>query len=324
MKVQPIYTNKFLKKGLEFAAGKGALFTTTASLVLSTAARPLAILAAPDTDRENKKYACVKSIASSFTGFLLMLAASNPVSRAVKNIDKEPLKYLKKRTIDNLKAPNTTLKNSGKYTFATQLFTLGLGFFMAVPKSTLTCALIPPLMTKVFPDREKKEKLSDNKNISFAGSYKSGTDKLAKFFGKIINTKAVQNLADKFHDKHYEMHIISLTDILATGTFINQTSKSKKIKEERKKALMYNAGISTALCIGGSYALNNLSKNSTEKFIKKFTEANINDPKLATYIEGIRIAKPALIMGGIYYIIIPLISTFLADRFDPNSSGKRH
>ncbi len=318
MKVQPIYTNKFFKKGLEFAAKKGALFTTTASLVLSTAARPAAILAAPDTDRENKKFACAKSIASSAAGFLLMLSVSNPVTKAVKNIDREPFRYLKKKTIDNLKQPGTLLKNSGKYTFVTQLFTLGLGVIMAVPKSALTCALIPPMMSKFFKKDKKNNVSKSNKNVTFSGGCQNGSEKLSKIFGEIINTRVVQKLADKFHTKNYEMHIISLTDMLATGAFIRQTAKSKKIKEERKKALMYNAGISTALCIGGSYALNSISKKSTDKFIQKFTQANINDPKLATYIEGIRIAKPALIMGGLYYIVIPLISTFLADRFDPN------
>ena len=110
-----------------------------------------------------------------------------------------------------------------------------------------------------------------------------------------------------------------MTDIFATGAFITQTAKSKKIEEDRKKALMYNAGISTGLCIGGTYAISNLLKKSTDKFIVNFKKANKNSPKLDKYIEGIRIAKPALIMGGIYYIAIPLVSTFLADRCDKKS-----
>ena len=91
MKVQPIYNSKILKKGLEFAADNGALFTATASLALSTIARPAAILAAPKTDKENKKYACAKSLASSAIGYGLMLAASLPVANAVKKIDEKPI-----------------------------------------------------------------------------------------------------------------------------------------------------------------------------------------------------------------------------------------
>ena len=79
---------------------------------------------------------------------------------------------------------------------------------------------------------------------------------------------------------------------------------------------MYNAGISTGLSIAGGYAINRLLKKPTENFIKKFSQINKHDAKLDKYLEGIRIAKPALILGTLYYIIIPLISTFAADRFD--------
>ena len=41
---------------------------------------------------------------------------------------------------------------------------------------------------------------------------------------------------------------------------------------------------------------------------------NKNLPELEKYIEGIKIAKPVLILGAIYYMFIPVISTFLADR----------
>ena len=88
MKVQAVYNSKILKKGLEFAADNGSLFVATASLALSTIARPIVIMGTPDTDKENKKYACAKSLASSAVGYLLMLGASMPVSKAIKKIDK--------------------------------------------------------------------------------------------------------------------------------------------------------------------------------------------------------------------------------------------
>lgn len=304
MKVQPIYNSKILKKGLEFAAKNGTLFTATASLALSTVARPLAILATPNTDKENKKYASAKSLASSAVGYILMLAASLPVAKAVQKIDENPSSYLKETTINTLKANEKYLTKSKRYTFATQLFKLGLGFVVAVPKSIMTCALIPPIMSKIFPKKEKKDK-----NITFTGS-------LAKGFGKIMDTKFVQRMAEKFHNTNFEQHIICMTDALATGAFIEQTRRSKKIEQDRKKALMYNAGISTALCIGGSYVIDRALKKPTERFIEKFKLANASSPKLDKYIEGIRVAKPALIMGGIYYIAIPFVSTFLADRFE--------
>lgn len=299
MKVQSIYTNRIFKKGLEFASNKSAIFVGSVSLALSTIARPIAILSTPNTNKENKKYACIKSFASTAVGYGLMLGASLPVSNALKEIDKNKTKYLKPQTLKSLSTPK-------KYAFATQLFNLGLGFLIAIPKSILTCALIPPFMAKIFPKKENQQK-----NISFTGN-------LSKGIGKLIDTNAVQKLTEKFYNTNFEQHIMCLTDVVATGAFITQTAKNKKIEQERKKALMYNAGISTGLCIAGSYIIDKALKKPTEKFIENFRKANKKSPKLEKYVEGIRVAKPALILGGIYYIIIPVISTFLADRFDKN------
>lgn len=299
MKVQPIYTNKVLKKGLEFASDRSALFVGSVSLALSTIARPIAIMSTPKTDKENKKYACARSLASSAIGYGLMLGVSMPVSNAIKKINENPSKYLKPATVKHLSTPK-------KFNFATQLFNLGVGFLIAVPKSVLTCALIPPFMSKVFPKKE-------NKDIPFTGN-------LSKGIGKLIDTKGVQKLTDKFHNTNFEQHIMCLTDAFATSLFIAQTAKSKKIEQDRKKALMYNAGISTGLCIGASYVLDKALKKPTEKFIENFRKVNKNSPKLEKYVQGIKIAKPALILGGIYYIAIPFASTFLADRFDDKKS----
>lgn len=319
MKVQPIYTNRFFKKGLEFAADNGALFIASASLALSTIARPLSIMATPNTDKQNKKYACAKSLASSAAGYLLMLGVSLPFAKAMKNIDKEPSRYLKNETKKFLQNGEKSLNSSSKYKFATQLFKLGLGFVIAVPKSVMTCAFIPPLMNKIFHKKNEQDenKKSVTKHVTF-----TGMEHLSKGIGKIIDTPTVKKISNKFHNTNYEFNMMSLTDILATGAFIRQTAKSKKIEQDRKKALIYNSAISTGLCIGGSYLIDKLSEKSTENFIKKFSEVNKNSPKLEKYIEGIKIVKPAAILGTIYYIVIPLVSTFLADRFDTKHSVK--
>ena len=115
---------------------------------------------------------------------------------------------------------------------------------------------------------------------------------------------------------------MNMTDVVLTASFINRTAKSKKIENDRKKALIYNSAISTGLSISGGYAIHHYTRKPTEKFIKKFKEANKNSPLLEKYIEGIKIAKPALILGGIYYIFIPIISTFLADRADKKHNIK--
>ena len=311
--------NKMLLNTLKFAAENGSLFSASVSMALSLAVRPAAILATPKTDKENKKYACAKSVSSSLVGYLIMLGASLPVAKAVKKIDNAPQKYLKPETIENLKNGAKLLSKSQSYMFATQMFKLGLGLVMAIPKSFLTCALIPPLMLLLFP--KKKQPVNEgvsrsSKVISFKGVYNTAAEGLAKGFGKIIDTKPMRKIANKFYDTNFAQHIMSATDILLTLSFVNQTAKSKKIKQERKKPLIYNSAISTGLCIAGGYALNSALKKPEEKFIHKFKEANRNLPDIEKYIEGIKIAKPVLILGGIYYILIPVIATFLADRAD--------
>ena len=319
MKVQPIYTSKILKKGLEFASDNGSLFAASTALLLS-AVRPLAILATPDTDKENKRYACTKAIASSLNGYLMMLLASIPIAKAVKEIDINPTKYLKNETIKNLKGTEKSLGASKKYTFATQLFKLGLGLLIAAPKAILTCALIPPIMNKLF---NKQTPSNEYNNPTFTGKAditKNIGERLktkgAKIIASGINSKFVQNLAEKYHNTRFEQHIISFTDAVATTAFIHQTAKSKDIKEDKKNALIYNAAISTGLSIAGGYLLDSATQKPTEKFIEKFKRINANDPKLNKYVEGIRVAKPVVLLGTIYYIFIPLISTFLADKFD--------
>lgn len=309
-----VYNSKLLKKGLKFAADNSALFSASMSLVFQTVARPAAILATPDTDKENKKYAVAKSFASSAAGYLLMVGASLPVANAVKKIDKNPEKFLKPDTIQNLKSANKSLGASSKYKFATQLFKLGLGFMIAVPKSAITCALIPPIM-KFFGKKDSSEQKS--KDISFRGS----TEKLSKGIGKIIDSKLVQKMADKFHDTKFEQHMICMTDALLTSSFVYQTKKNKDIEEDRKKPLIYNSIISTGLSILGGYTISKALDKPTEKFIKNFSEANKNSPDLHKYIEGIRVAKPLLILGSIYYVAIPLVSTFFADRIDNRKSA---
>lgn len=307
------YNNKVLKKGLEFASDNGALFAATTTLILSAVVRPASIWLAPHTDKENKKFACAKSISSSGAGFLLTLALSLPLSKAIRRIDKNPKKYLKPETIKNLRDKNEPLENSKGYTFATQLFKLGVGLVVAAPKAVLTCAGMPFIMHRLF----HKPKLQPAKpdDLSFKGK---GEEKLARGVGRILDKKGMQKFSNRYKDSNFPMHIIAGTDIINTGAFIHETYRSEKIDENRKKALIYNAGISTALSIISGYIFDTLLDKPAEKLIENFKKANRGQPNLEKQVEGIKIAKPILIVGGIYYMLIPFISTFLADIADHN------
>ena len=294
------YRNKTLKKGFEFAAKNGALFAASTTFALSATARPLSILLTPKTDKENKKIACAKSLSSSAVSFLMTLGFSLPLMFAMKKIDNNPQKYLKSETIKAY--------DKKSYEFATQMFKLGLGLAIAVPKALLTAAGLPYIMQNVFP--EKKE------GLSFRG--KKG---LADGIGKVLDNKKLQEFSNKHKNSNFPMHIFAGADVLTTATFIRQIARSKKIKDDdRKQVLMYNAGISTGLSVGCGYVLDSLTEKPTARFIENFKKANKGLPNLDKQIEGIKIAKPIFLLAGVYYTLIPVISTFIADRAGKNKS----
>ena len=178
-------------------------------------------------------------------------------------------------------------------------------------------------MKKIFPKQQDNNipAMKSKKETSFCGY---SPKPLSKGIGKILDSEALQKMSEKFHDTNFAMHIMSFTDILGTAAFIHFTNTNKEIKENRKKTLMYNSAIATGLSVTGGYAMDRALKKPTERFIEKFKAANKNSPKLDKYVEGINIAKPVLILGTMYYVIIPFISTFLADRAgkSPQSAKK--
>ena len=52
-----------------------------------------------------------------------------------------------------------------------------------------------------------------------------------------------------------------------------------------------------------------------DKFVDKFQKANADSPNLHKYKSGIKVAKSALIFGTLYKFVIPVISTFLAEKY---------
>ena len=309
-----IYTNKIAKNIFKFADENAPLFIAGTTVGMSMLIRPLAIMAAPDTDKENKKLAIAKSIASSITGFGIMLLFSKPLAKAINKIDKSPQKYLNSSTIENLKDIKSDLKNSKTYITASQLLKLSAGLIIAMPKAILTTALIMPIFDK-FQNKEKIKR-KQNSKVSFKGKNFNITnsDFLTQQIAKFFNSKSVQKIAKKIKNKNFEMIMISLTDIFATACFIHQNNKNKKIENSRKKVLNKNVIYSTGLSILGACTIDYFSKNKTENFIKNFKLANPNLKNIEKYVEGIKITKKVFLLGGLYYGIIPFLATFFADK----------
>lgn len=312
-----LYTNKAFKKGLEFAASDSGRFAASVTLGFSMFVRPAFIWMTPKTDKENKKVACAKSIASSSIDYGLTLGLITPVANSIVKINSNPEKYLKPETIKELKSGSEKLSSSKAYSLATQLFKLGLRVFIAVPKAVLTAAGLPVVMHYLFHKPYINNKEEKQQNLTFKGKEK-GSEKIAQGVASVLNKKGLQDFSKKHKDSNFIMHIVALTDAVTTAAFIRQTNKSNKIEEKRKKAVIYNAGISTALSIICSYIADKLSQKPTEKFIENFKKANKGQPNLEKQIEGIRVAKPVILVGCIYYMLIPFVSTFLAEIADHN------
>lgn len=302
------YNNRFLKKGLEFAASDVALFSATVTTAFSLGARPAAIWLAPNAEKENKKVACAKSLSSTFTQFLLTYLISTPIANSIEKISASPEKFLKPETIKKFQKEGKTLASSKSYEFATQMIKLGAAAMIAIPKAVFIAACMPFILDKVLNKNKP-----DSKNISFKSR---GSEKIAGNVGKILDRKGVQKFSEKYKDTNFVMHTIAATDALTTATFIHQAYNSEKIKPERKKALIYNSATSTALSIICGYTADKLFDKPAEKFIEKYKEINKHDPNLEKQLRGIRVAKPILILGVLYYTLIPFISTTLAEIAD--------
>lgn len=307
------YNSSALKKGLGFAERNGALFASATALTLSATLRPLSILSTPNTDTENKRLACAKAVTSTLLDFIITFVISAPIVKAVGKINKNPEKYLKRETIQNLTGASDSLIDSKAYTLANQLFKLGIGVAIAAPKAILNVIGMPYISNALFGKKreEQNEPEQEVKNLNFKGKEKA---KLVTLIGKLIDNKSIQDFSKMNADSNFPLHINAIKDTLATGVFIGGVCKSKKVEQERKGPLIYNSAIATALSIISGYVIDSATKKSGERFIKKLSDANKNDPNLKKYIDGFRIAKPVLILGLMYYGVIPLISTFFGER----------
>lgn len=336
-----LYNNKVLLKGLETISEHSTSFVALTTLAMATCIRPLAIKLTPNVKKENKEYAISNSITSGLIKFGLAEAIAIPIENAVKQIDKSPEKFLNKKTIKALQGSAKTLAESKNYKFATQVMKLSAGLISAIPKAILTVSLIPIVKNALFGKKEKEKEIKKNKNINeqlfseynsvfspsfqkYQPSFKGVSTVTAKGLGKILNNNTIQNLAKTFSPKDADIarNISMATDILLTTSFIHQTMKNKEIEKERKKPLIYNNLISTEVSLVGGFTIDKMVKKGTEKFIEKFSQINKNNPKLNKYIEGINILRPTLIFAGIYYGILPMVSTFMSDKFSEKQDKK--
>ena len=319
MKVTPSFkgalNNKYLLSGLKNISEHGTSFAAVTTLFMSTGLRTFSILKTPSVEKENKQYAASNSICSGLVKFAMVEAAALPVENIIKKIDKNPEKYLKKSALNLYKSGVHKISNSKSYSFITQIIKLSTGFLTAVPKSVITISLIPLIMDNVFQKKPVPKKPRKTKHPSFKNR---PHEFFAGCFGKFLSQPFVIKFAKKYSklDTDINKHITAATDILLAATSAVQINKSRKIKENRKKPLIYNNIIPTAFTLIFGYGIDRVIKSGSRQFIEKFKRANALDINLPKYIEGINIVRPTLIFAAIYYGLLPVFSTFMAEKTD--------
>ena len=319
--------NKLLLKSLEAVSNHPASFIAGTTLLMSSVIRPVAIAMTPKTDKENKKYAIADSISSGLIKFGITELVALPVENAINHINKNPEKFLNSNTIKNFTEKGKSLLESKNYKFAQQLVKNTPSLITAIPKSIIAVALIPFVMNKLFPEKKKQKQTiytqpADRSpvftefynQVSFKGLGNIATIGISKIF----NAQTFQNFVTKysFNDTNIARNMTIATDILLAGSSVIRTKKSKKIKEDKKKPLIYNKLITTTVSVLGGYKIDKMIQKGTKSFVEKFKQANKLDPKLDKYIQGINVVRPTLVFAFLYYGILPILSIFTADKLD--------
>ncbi len=184
------FNSKVLHKTLEYASDNGAVLGAAVAAFTSVILRPATILALPNVEKENKQYACTKSIASSLLGYGILYAVTKPLSSGLKKISKEPAKYLTENTMRRLTDTGKSLTSSKKYMLATKTFSMGSDFAFAIPKAILTVALIPPIMALIFGKKNVNEKAKTIDSIvQFKGNNNKTSEKTYEIFKDFLGDK---------------------------------------------------------------------------------------------------------------------------------------
>ena len=130
-------------------------------------------------DKEDKIYASGHSMASGIIGFIASTIITSPFDESIKKVFGNPEKYKSKKLAKMLRIEkdlakranlknaageliNTKskqlLKNIGKHKGAMEVLVKNVpDWIIAVPRATLTIALIPPILKYVFGVEKKKK-----------------------------------------------------------------------------------------------------------------------------------------------------------------------
>ena len=90
--------------------------------------------------------------------------------------------------------------------------------------------------------------------------------------------------------------------------------------QKDKSNLIANTAVSTAASILGAIAIDTIFKKPMENLKKRFEIANKGDINMRKYLNGAKIIKSSIVLGIIYYGIIPMIATYAGSKISNNKN----
>ncbi len=190
MKKGGILTKKWFNKFLTYSYEHNISTSALVALVLAGVLRPTMIMALPGKkDKEDKIYASGHSMASAILGFVASTLLTSPLDSSVKALFSNPEKYGSKKLskihrVQEALEKRANLRNESgviinrksrelykyvmKHKDNLEILAKNIpDWIIAVPRSILTIALIPPILKYVFGVEKKKkpDTVAENKNM---------------------------------------------------------------------------------------------------------------------------------------------------------------
>ncbi len=180
-----ILTKNWFGNFLSYCYNHNISTSALIALGLAGVLRPATIMALPGKkDKEDKIYASGHSMASGIIGFIASTIITSPFDESIKKVFGNPEKYKSKKLTKMLRIEKSLekranlknaagelintkskqlLKNIGKHKGTMETLVKNVpDMIIAIPRATLTIALIPPILKYVFGVEKKKKPETPN------------------------------------------------------------------------------------------------------------------------------------------------------------------
>lgn len=302
--------NRGFNKFLDILADNSLIADALIALGLTAGARPAIIYAFPAKNPVEKKkndYQVGHSVATGILGLGTTIVASEPVKRGVKELMKNPSKYMKKDASYIANNARVFKETAGR---------LHQPIFLPL-RAALTIAIVPPILnalglsknggavvspqdkakidysfmsfkgndsksfkgfTKVkssYDRAQDKAVKSYANNPSFKGNPGFVTRNIAKGIGKLADTNKFRQFIEWFaKQENWFPHLIAGESLWLSGFYMQQTAKSKSIEKDQKLPMILNQGITALACTWGAYKLDGVINEKLDKYKEVYKRMN--------------------------------------------------